>query len=256
MGHLLEQAEALERSAADERVAYFDATGLDGTLLLDVGCGNGYSVAAWRRRGRRAVGVDSSLYRLSRWVSEHPGERPFVAADALALPFRSSRFDQVLSSGMLEHIGVVEEPGPYRVAALPGKERLRAAAVAELLRVTAPTGRVTLDFPNGWFPVDFWHGDRIGAFRLHPVPDVLNPSLRELRRYASGRAVEVLPLGTRLRFRQVSQRWWGRLLAGPVRLFLALLDALPRTLAARASAVASPFLVVRVSPGPAAPARP
>ncbi len=253
MTSLLEHAEALEKEAAAGRVSYLKSSGVNGGFILDVGCGNGYAVMAWIQEGRRALGVDSSLYRFSRWIAEHPAPRPFVVASAVALPFRTGVFDDSVSSGLIEHIGVAEAPNPYRVSALPGKFEDRKRAVEELLRVTRPAGAVTLDFPNGWFPVDFWHGDRVGAFRLHPIPDALNPSLLELRSYARKENVTVLPMGDRLRFQQVRTRWWGRLLAAPVAVLLRTLDSLPRSLAAPLMAVLSPFLVVRIKPGMSRP---
>jgi SAM-dependent methyltransferase len=248
----LDEAEALEQSAAFDRVAYFEAMGLGGGRVLDVGRGNGYTVAGWRLHGHLAFGVDRSLYRLSRWLHLYRGAQALVVADARALPFRAGTFGTVISSGMLEHIGVREEPSPYRVRALPDKRASRAASVAEILRVTTPGGSLTLDFPNGWFPIDFWHGDRVGAFRLHMVPDRLNPSIREVRRYVPAHRVEVLRLCQRLRFRQISGRWWGRLLNKPGRFFLRTLDLLPRTVAGPIMAVASPFLVLKVSKRPEA----
>jgi SAM-dependent methyltransferase len=248
MTHFLQQAEALERDAAADRVQYLNGIGVNATPILDVGCGNGYSVIEWRNGGL-AVGVDRSLYRLSRWVAEHRDHRPFVVADARALPFRSHQFAHTVSSGMLEHVGVSELSSPYRVTALPSKRSARAEVVAELCRVTQPAGSVILDFPNGLFPIDFWHGNTLGAFRLHRVPDVLNPSLWELLTYTLDRKVTVLPLRNRLRFRQISRQWWGRLLSGPVHLFLRVLDILPRRLAQPLLGVFYPFLVVRVQPG-------
>lgn len=248
MSTFLLHAEALEKEAATERVAYFEKTGVAGRIL-DVGCGNGYSVAEWNRRGHHAVGVDAAIYRLSRWLVEHRDRRAFVVADARALPFRPGGFDHVVSSGVIEHIGVEEDPNPYRVSALPGKRRDRAAAVAELVRVAAGSGSVTLDFPNGWFPIDFWHGDHVGSFRLHRLPDALNPSLREIAGYFAGARFRLLRVADRLRFRQISTRWWGRLLSPPMRAFLIALDHLPQRIRRPLAAVFSPFLVVRIERG-------
>jgi hypothetical protein len=145
---------------------------------------------------------------------------------------------------MLEHVGVAEQSGPYRVAALDTKRQARAAVVAELARVSR--GVIVLDFPNGWFPVDFWHGDSLGAFRLHALPDALNPSLREVRSYARDSRVTLLPLRNRLRFRQISEKAWGRALSPCVRAALRMLDRLPRR--TPLLAVLYPFLVVKVEP--------
>jgi SAM-dependent methyltransferase len=241
MQSLLEAAEELERAAAHERIAYLQDLGVDGNVL-EAGCGNGYSVLALRSRGIRAIGVDSSLYRMSRWLTEHRGRPCFVVATVAALPFRSGAFDHTVASGMLEHVGVSEFSFPYRVTPLPAKAFLRSCAVAELQRVS--TNSVVVDFPNGAFPIDFWHGDSPGAFRLHRVPDVLNPSLAELRSYSKGARLTVLPLKGRLRFRQVSRKRWGRLLAPVVRLCLNLLDRLPRR--TPLLSLFYPFLVVKI----------
>ena len=190
--------------------------------------------------------MDSSSYRMSRWIDERAG-LPLVVADATALPFRNGQFGGVYSSGLLEHIGVREQGGRYRFEELPDKHALRSSAVAEMCRIASEEGAVLLDFPNGAFPIDFWHGSSVGSFRLHPIPDLLNPTLRQIRRYASDRPVTVLPLRNRLAFRQVSRRWWGRLLRGPMRLLVRILDVAPRGFEP-VRAVLYPFLVVRIEP--------
>lgn len=248
MGDFLEEAEELERASSGPRVSYLRDLGLDAPLL-DVGCGNGYAVAEWRRRGLHAVGVDSSVYRMSRWLDEHSSLPflPFVVADAAALPFRTGHFGAAYSSGLLEHIGVQEQGGRYRFAEMPDKHLRRERAVAEMCRVTRQSGPVVLDFPNGMFPIDFWHGSSLAAFRIHALPDRLNPSLWEIRRYAGRRSVTILPLRSRLGFRQVSRKWWGRALRLPTRIFVRSLDNLPRRLQP-VLGLLYPFLVVRIEP--------
>ena len=244
MNHHLDRAEALERRAAAERVSYLTAHGARG-LALDVGCGNGYSVLEWKQRSVRAYGVDSSIYRFQRWLAENPmGVRPFVLASAVALPFRSGAFQHVSSSGMLEHIGVQEWSEPYRVNSFPGTNALRAHVVAEVQRVASADGTVIIDCPNGWFPVDFWHGDRLGAFRLHRVPYRLNPSFRDLSSFIRGRCV-LLPLKGRLSFRQVGESRLGRVLAPLARALVWVLDRTPRSVGLPILSLAYPFLVVR-----------
>lgn len=252
MTDLLPQAEALEATAALERVQYYSkllgrAAAGSGTLL-DVGCGNGYAVREWRARGLRAFGIDVSLYRLGRWTAEHPNARPFAVADASALPFRDRAFGAVVSSGMIEHVGVTETSSPYTVAAHGDQSEKRRAVVAELIRVSDDSAPVMIDFPNGSFPVDFWHGDRIGTFRLHKIPDELLPSFGDLRRWSGQcRAEAVLkPVSGRLRFRQVGRRWWGRLGKPAMRLFLHLLDLASRLGLARVAAPLYPYLVIQV----------
>jgi SAM-dependent methyltransferase len=247
MTSLLEEAETLERRAAEERVSYLSKlVPRIGGLVLDVGCGNGYAVRRWLAGGHRAVGVDRSLYRLARWAEEPEAEGWLVVGDAGSLPFRSGAFDLVVSSGMIEHVGVSESSSPYRVFPHADRDAQREAVVAELGRVVHAGGTLVMDCPNGAFPIDFWHGDRIGAFRLHPVPDRLLPTHYDLLRWASraGLHPRIEPLSGRLRFRQIGRRWWGRLLAPLVSFFLRRLDRWMDTRYAAAVAGLYPYVVV------------
>lgn len=250
MPELLEQAEALERAAAGGRVAYLSSLvpAIAGPVL-DVGCGNGYGVERWLARGHRTVGVDRSLYRLGRWAAERAtegAERRLVVGDAAALPFREGAFGLVVSSGMIEHVGVSETSAPYTVRPHPDRDLLRRAVIAELGRILAAGGTLVVDCPNGAFPVDFWHGDRIGAFRVHPVPDALLPTHADLLRWGAEADLtpRIEPLGRRLRFRQVRRRWWGRLLAPLAALFLRALDRVVSTRLGRPLARLYPYVVV------------
>jgi SAM-dependent methyltransferase len=246
MNAFLQEAEALEQSASEERVSYLVTIGVAGPVL-DVGCGNGYSVAEWRRRGVQAIGVDSSFYRASRWLAERSGSA-LVIADAASLPFRGSQFQATYSSGLIEHVGVDEQGDEvYRVMARPDKHELRQQTIREMCRVTSARGSVILDFPNGMFPIDFWHGTSLASFRVHGLPDTLNPSLWEISRYLPESRVTILPLGNRLRFRQISRKWWGRALHVPMRAFVRLLDLLPQALRP-IHGILYPFLVIRIQP--------
>lgn len=246
--------ESLEKEAAAGRVDYYRSlldSGEASGWILDLGCGNGYAVDRWQSNGLRAVGVDNSRYRLSRWISEGVEDRPLILADAIHLPFRSGAFSAVISSGMIEHVGVRESTPPYRVAALPDREARRAEVVREALRVTGSGGAVFLDCPNGAFPVDFWHGDRVGAFRVHAVPDALLPTLAEAKQWLAytGATASLTPIGQRLRFKQIASRWWGRVLRIPVRTAMAILDRLVGRVDDRFLSPLLPFLVLRISPG-------
>jgi SAM-dependent methyltransferase len=227
-------------------VAYFGCHVSGAQRLLDMGCGNGYSVAAWRRIGVRAVGADNSFYRLGRWVEEHRRGRAFVVADAGALPFAADSFDVVVSSGMIEHVGVTETTNPYTVHPHRDRDQARAGVVRELARVTRADGTTLLDCPNGAFPIDFWHGDRLGAFRRHGVPDSLLPVFTDFVAWArtAGREARLETVTGRLAFRQVGRRWWGRWLAAPMALFLRFLDGLVVRGFAGLPARTYPYLVV------------
>jgi SAM-dependent methyltransferase len=250
---LLATAEALEKAAADERVAYYRpmvacAGGGLRCAVLDLGCGNGYAVAAWRRRDVSAVGVDNSLYRLYRWVKEKSGV-PLVLGDATRLPFRRGAFAAAVSSGVIEHVGVFEEPTPYRITPDPDRDEKRARTMREGLLAVTSGGALYVDFPNGSFPIDFWHGDVVGSFRVHPVPDALLPRYADVVSWVrpEGASVRLVPLGERLRFQQVGRHWWGRLLRPLARLYVIVLDTLSRVLPARVLAPLFPFLVLRIT---------
>lgn len=244
---LLDEAEELEQAAAESRVGYL-ATRLPtvrGTVL-DVGCGNGYSVLSWLARGYSAFGVDRSLYRLARWAEEGRVQGRLVVADARDLPFRQGGFDLVVSSGMIEHVGVDESSTPYTVRPQPDRDVQREHVIAELARVLSRAGTLIVDCPNGAFPVDFWHGDKVGSFRLHGVPDSLLPTHNDLFRWAAaaGLAARVEPLSGRLQFRQIRRRWWGRLLWPAASLYVRLLDRGLLSRVSRAFAWLCPYLVM------------
>jgi SAM-dependent methyltransferase len=96
---------------------------VEGTDVLDVGCGNG----AYLGRIRGAVGMDLSMGMLE---SARPTGRPLVNADVQALPFADASFDTALAPHMLYHV----------------PDRRQAAR--ELRRVTRPGG-VCIAVTNG-----------------------------------------------------------------------------------------------------------
>jgi demethylmenaquinone methyltransferase/2-methoxy-6-polyprenyl-1,4-benzoquinol methylase len=105
-----------------------DALGLQpGERVLDVAAGTGVSTAELARSGAQAVASDFSLGMLRAGV-RRPGRRglPFVAADALRLPFADEAFDAVTISFGLRNIADV------------------CGALAELARVTKPGGRLVV----------------------------------------------------------------------------------------------------------------
>jgi SAM-dependent methyltransferase len=244
---LLCDAERLESEASDWRVSYYSKRlPATGKRLLDLGCGNGYAVSAWRSFGVQAVGVDISRYRLARWVAEHRERRLLVLADARHLPFRPETFDAVISSGMIEHVGVMESANPYTVSAEADQDESRARVVQELSRIVRARGISYLDFPNGSFPIDFWHGDQVGALRWHGTPDVLLPGFRDVARWAknAGMTARLEGLTGRLAFRQVGRHWWGRWLANPVASLIRFLDSVVARGWLGLPVISYPYLVI------------
>jgi SAM-dependent methyltransferase len=195
--------------------------------VLDSGCGNGEAVDVLLGAGFDAWGHDLSAFRKWQWKARARRDR-LVVADGLSLPFPDGFFDAVISSGVLEHVGVSEHGGPgiYEVSPLPDLDERRMAFLAGLARVLAPGGTLFLDFPNGAFPIDFWHGTRAGAARWHSPFEGFLPTVKSIRRLAArldpSLRVSVRSPRQRLRFHQVGAHWYGRLFRAPMAAFYAL----------------------------------
>ncbi|MEV4567490.1 demethylmenaquinone methyltransferase [Nonomuraea sp. NPDC049419] len=108
-----------------------------GELVLDLGAGTGTSTDAFTTLGARAIASDFSLGMLGTGVRRHGGNAlsgpgvPFIAGDALRLPFADDAFDAVTISVALRN---VHDTGQ---------------ALREMLRVTRPGGRlVILEFSH------------------------------------------------------------------------------------------------------------
>ena len=192
--------------------------------VLDSGCGNGLSVDFLNDRGIEAWGNDISRLRRWQWRERDHRER-LVVADTRRLPFPTRYFDYVISSGVIEHIGVAEFGEPrYRVFPLADRDAARIEFLRELLRVTAPNGTVFLDFPNGAFPIDFWHGDCPGGARFHGLTEGFLPTIGDVRYYLAslhnGYTVKAVNPYRRLQMRQVGAHWFGKLLKAPMSLLL------------------------------------
>jgi SAM-dependent methyltransferase len=195
--------------------------------VLDSGCGNGEAVDVLLEAGFDAWGHDLSAFRKWQWGARARRDR-LVVADGLRLPFPDGHFDAVISSGVLEHVGVAERGGPgiYDVAPLPDRDERRRAFLGGLVRVLAPGGTLYLDFPNGAFPIDFWHGTTAGGARFHSPLEGFLPKVKEVAALARsvdpGLRVSVRSPHLRLRFNQVGGHWYGRLFRAPMAAFYAL----------------------------------
>ena len=221
--------------------------GLPSVRVLDSGCGNGVSVELLQSETIEAWGNDLSALRKWQWRTLENRDR-LVVADTKRLPFEDGFFDIVMSSGVLEHIGVDEIGGAeYSVTPRADRDEERIAFVGELLRVTKPSGLLCLDFPNGAFPIDFWHGTVPGGARFHTLSEGFLPKVREIRSYlqAAGRyRITARSPRTRLRMRQVGQHWWGRALRAPMQGVLWLMEQ-PGFRSLAASPL-NPYLVLEV----------
>lgn len=96
-----------------------------GETVLDLAAGTGTSSAPFLDAGARVVPCDFSLGMLAAGKRRRP-DLPFVAGDALRLPFADASFDAVTISFGLRNVAGTQD------------------ALAELLRVTRPGGRVVV----------------------------------------------------------------------------------------------------------------
>jgi demethylmenaquinone methyltransferase/2-methoxy-6-polyprenyl-1,4-benzoquinol methylase len=96
-----------------------------GMRILDLAAGTGASTVPFARAGALAVPCDFSAGMLAEGARRHP-ELPFVAGDALRLPFAAEVFDVVTVSFGLRNVADVP------------------TALRELARVTRPGGRLVV----------------------------------------------------------------------------------------------------------------
>jgi len=216
--------------------------------VLDCGCGNGLSVDLLSEAGFEAWGNDLSQLRKWQW-RERSFRTRLVVANGMALPFPSGYFDIVLSSGVIEHIGVTETlPPTYSATPLPDQRFQRLAFVGELMRVLSPAGSLFIDSPNGAFPFDFWHGNNPGSARRHKADEGFLPThteLVQLLKESGASSVRALSPWRRLQFRQAASHIHGRLLRIPATLlFILMCTASFRWLAASR---VNPFLVIEAT---------
>ncbi|WP_250506554.1 demethylmenaquinone methyltransferase [Bowdeniella massiliensis] len=108
------------------RVATRTAVGaLPGQRVLDLAAGTGTSTEEWADRGINVVACDFSEGMLA-VGKQRRDDIPFIAGDAMALPFADETFDAVTISFGLRNIADT------------------AAALTEMYRVTKPGGRIVI----------------------------------------------------------------------------------------------------------------
>ncbi|MDR3282452.1 MAG: methyltransferase domain-containing protein [Candidatus Methanoplasma sp.] len=97
-----------------------------GSKALDIGCGNGKTVAALLDAGADVTGIDVSENAVAQCVKAFGGRAAFAAADCSEMPFEDGRFDCVTAVHVFEHLS----------------EKKAALAVGEIRRVLVPGGSV------------------------------------------------------------------------------------------------------------------
>jgi SAM-dependent methyltransferase len=134
---------------------------LEGSCLLDIGCGIGAYVRRFGDFTPRAYGIDIDLQRVQRGaIGGVPG---LCAGVSESLPFRDGAFDAVLLNEVIEHVR-------------DDRETLR-----EALRVTRKGGRVIIFAPNRFYPFET-HGVYLGkryVFGNIPLVNYLPDPLRD-----------------------------------------------------------------------------
>ncbi|MBI1358620.1 MAG: methyltransferase domain-containing protein [Acidobacteria bacterium] len=217
--------------------------------VLDAGCGNGMPAELLTCAGYSCYGIDLWSVRPHQW-----GDRDFpdgprcLLADVTRMPFDDGSFDVLLSSGLLEHVGVEEEWTPhYSVRPSADQAQVRTAFLQECLRVLRRPGTLFLDFPNGLFPIDFWHDNQRTGMRWHSPFERFLPTASEIERLLERAgfegSFEALSPARRFIFGQVGRRWWGRALTAPAYGFLRAMETPGLRWMARSAL--NPYLVLR-----------
>jgi len=100
-------------------------------LTLDIGCGEGYMIEYLylQQVVGSYIGVDLDLKRIACAATYYPVCK-YMAADVIALAFKSNTFDCILSAEMLEHV------------------RNPIKAMEEIKRVAKPSAYLIISVPN------------------------------------------------------------------------------------------------------------
>jgi len=125
------------------------AVPLEGRRILDVGCGIGAYVGAFRRFSDHVFGVDVDFERVAEAAQRLPN---LAVATSEHLPFKSGSFDLVFMHEVIEHVDDDRR------------------TLAEAARVLAPGGRVVIYAPNRLFPFETHGAYLFGRYRFGNIP--------------------------------------------------------------------------------------
>lgn len=107
-----------------------------GSKVLDIGCGNGKTVAALIQMGMIVTGLDFSVSAVDRCRTAFGDKATFVVAECDDMPFPDRSFDAVTAVHVLEHlndeqlVGTVDEI--RRILVPGGKVFVRSFAVGDM----------------------------------------------------------------------------------------------------------------------------
>ena len=167
---------------------------LEGRTILDVGCGVGMYLKAFRRFSHDLHGVDVDGEKLAEAGRELPN---LCVSVAETLPYSDGVFDLVLSHEVIEHVT---------------DDRQALAEAVRVLKRPAPGdgrpgGRLVVFAPNRLYPFEthgvFWRGSYRegniplvnylpGRFRVRFCPHVRAYTRRDLRRLLDGLPVRIV----------------------------------------------------------------
>jgi ubiquinone/menaquinone biosynthesis C-methylase UbiE len=107
-----------------------------GSMILDLGCGNGLSSYMLSKSNHRVIGTDISTFFLSQASHLQNKTLKYQVCDALDLPFVDESFDLVCSNELIEHLTDIPR------------------AIAEMIRILKSNGILIIMGPNLCSP--FW----------------------------------------------------------------------------------------------------
>jgi SAM-dependent methyltransferase len=172
---------------------------LQGSTIVDLGCGPGFYTQALRRLGAQVIPVDSDPAELG-LIGDPPAGA--VLADAAELPLKDSSVDGVFCSNLLEHTPLAEP------------------VIGEMERVLRPGGWAYISWTNWYSP---WGGHHMTPYQY--LGPRLGPALYERRhgpppknRYGEGLwarhigpTLRIVRARPRLEIERVEPRYWPRL---------------------------------------------
>ncbi len=176
---------------------------LEGRTILDVGCGLGMYVRAFRRFSQDVHGVDIDAEKVAEASRDLPNIR---VAPAEQLPYPSGTFDVVLLHEVIEHVTDDRQAIAEAVRLLRDPAPAAAPLVSPSGHPELPGGRIVLFAPNRLYPFEthgaYWRGKyRFGniplvnylpdRLRAHFCPHVRAYTVRDMHLLLKGLPVKI-----------------------------------------------------------------